>query len=203
MKNLKISLLTALCIHTCTSYTHNLVDIQSIEPTIVIDLRYATNNNFTKHKVYTINTCYLLKETAHRLKDVQQELKPMGLGLKIWDGFRPMAAQWKFWELVPDPRYVSDPRKGGRHTRGTTVDVTLIDLKTGKELVMPTGFDDFTQKAWSACLNLPVEAIKNRTLLHAVMHKYGFKAARTEWWHFDLNGWQNYPVLDVSPEELS
>jgi len=202
MKYIYIYLLASLSLAT-SLYTHNLVDIRKIEPTIVVDLRYATENNFTQHKVYTFTTCYLLEETAQALKNVQQELKVMGLGLKIWDGFRPMAAQWKFWDLVPDPRYVSDPHKGGRHTRGTTVDLTLIDLQTGHEILMPTGFDDFTQKAWSSCQDLPEKAIHNRNILHTVMQKHGFSPIKTEWWHFDLQNWQNYPVLEITPDTLS
>ena len=184
-------------------YSHNLINIKDIDPTIVVELRYATDNNFTHQKVYTFTQCYVLKEIAFALKNVQEALKKFGLGLKIWDGFRPKAAQWKFWELVPDPRYVSDPRKGGRHTRGTTVDLTLVDLKTGKELIMPTPFDDFTEKAWSNYQSLPQVALNNRTLLQNIMQKYGFEPVKTEWWHFDFQNWQNYPVLDISPEELS
>lgn len=175
-----------------------LVDIQEIIPQIQIDLKYATADNFTKQVVYDFHTCYLVKEAALKLRDVQNELETIGLGLKIWDGFRPVSAQWKFWELVPDERYVSDPRKGGRHTRGTAVDLTLI-TKDGKELSMPSEFDDFSEKAHRDYMGGSDEAIKNRTLLVEVMEKHDFIGLPTEWWHFDLIGWESFPPLDIDP----
>jgi D-alanyl-D-alanine dipeptidase len=141
----------------------------------------------------------LLKEVALHLRDVQEELGVMGLGLKIWDGFRPVAAQWKFWELVPDERYVSDPRKGGRHTRGTAVDLTLI-TKDGQELSMPSAFDDFSEKAHRDYAGATKEEIKNRELLQKIMEKHGFIGLPTEWWHFDLAGWESHPPLDTTPQ---
>ena len=120
----------------------------------------------------------------------------MGLRLKIWDGYRPVAAQWKFWKLVPDEGYVSDPRKGGRHTRGTAVDLTLI-TKEGHELLMPSVFDDFSEKAHRNFMDAPKEAIQNRELLQKVMEKHGFVGLPTEWWHFDMIGWKNYPPIGI------
>lgn len=125
----------------------------------------------------------------------------MGLGLKIWDGFRPMPAQWKFWELVPDERYVSDPRKGGRHTRGTAVDLTLI-TGDGQELPMPSPFDDFSEKAHRNYMGATSEEIANRELLQKVMEKHGFIGYASEWWHFDLEGWEEYLPIDVSDREI-
>ncbi len=176
-----------------------LVDLQSFIPHIQVDLKYATPDNFTGQIVYCFHHCLLLKEAALKLRDVQAELETEGLGLKVWDGFRPMAAQWKFWELVPDERYVSDPRKGGRHTRGTAIDLTLI-TKDGEELLMPSDFDDFSEKAHLNYQEAPEEAIRNRELLKNVMEKHGFLGLETEWWHFDLAGWDHYPPLDITPE---
>ncbi len=176
-----------------------LVDIQSFVPNIQVDLKYATPDNFTGQIVYNFHCCLLLKEACLRLRDVQAELETVGLGLKVWDGFRPVAAQWKFWELVPDERYVSDPRKGGRHTRGTAVDLTLI-TKDGQELVMPSEFDDFSEKAHQDYLGASDEAIKNREFLREVMERHGFTGLPTEWWHFDLMGWQNCPPIDFFPQ---
>lgn len=175
----------------------DLVDIQSVIPRIQVDLKYATADNFTGQIVYDFQCCLLLREAALRLRDVQDELETMGLGLKIWDGYRPVAAQWKFWELVPDERYVSDPRKGGRHTRGTAVDVTLI-TKEGQELLMPSAFDDFSEKAHRNYMDAPPEAIQNRELLQRVMENHGFVGLKTEWWHFDMVGWENFPPIGVS-----
>jgi D-alanyl-D-alanine dipeptidase len=171
-----------------------LVDVQTVIPQIQVELKYATPDNFTGQSVYTFHNCLLLKETISRLSQVQAELETMGLGLKIWDGFRPISAQWKFWELVPDPRYVADPREGGRHTRGTTVDLTLV-TKEGKELPMPSGFDDFSEKAHQNYKGATAEEITNRELLRSLMEKHGFTGVQEEWWHFDLVGWENYPVL--------
>lgn len=176
-----------------------LVDLQSFIPNIQIDLKYATADNFTGQVVYKFTCCLLLKEAALKLRDVQTELESLGLGLKVWDGFRPIAAQWTFWELVPDERYVSNPKKGGRHTRGTAVDLTLINAE-GQELLMPSAFDDFSEKAHQNYIGAPEEAIKNREFLREIMEKHGFTGLSTEWWHFDLNGWQNYPTLDFTPQ---
>lgn len=127
---------------------------------------------------------------------VQKELHHHQLGIKIWDGYRSMTAQKKLWEICPDTKYVCPPHKGGRHTRGTAVDLTLVDLKTNKEVPMPTEFDNFTHKAWSDYQDLPNEVKKNRTLLQKVMQKHGFETLKTEWWHFDLKGWEQYPILN-------
>lgn len=180
------------------SMISELVDIQSVVPSIQVDLKYATSDNFTGQVVYNFNHCLLLKEVALHLRDVQTELETMGLGLKIWDGYRPMAAQWKFWELVPDERYVSDPRKGGRHTRGTAVDLTLI-RNDGQELLMPSVFDDFSEKAHRDYMGATEEAISNRELLQNVMEKHGFIGISSEWWHFDFKDWKNHPPIDIAP----
>lgn len=190
--------LMAIPIYAQEPIISELVDIQDFIPGIQIELKYATEDNFTGQIVYNFACCLLIKEAAVQLRNVQSELESMGLGLKIWDGFRPVAAQWKFWELVPDERYVSDPRKGGRHTRGTAVDLTLI-TSDGEELLMPTAFDDFSEKAHRDYMECSEEAIKNRQLLQDVMERNGFVGLPTEWWHFDLAGWQNYPPIDIDP----
>lgn len=173
-----------------------LIDVQSVIPQIRVELKYATPDNFTGQVVYDFNRCLLRQEAVLCLNNVQVELETMSLGLKAWDGFRPMAAQWKFWELIPDERYVSDPRKGGRHTRGTAVDVTLV-TKEGQELSMPSAFDDFSEKAHRNYRGATPEEIANRELLQTVMEKHGFIGLPTEWWHFDLVGWENYPSIDT------
>lgn len=176
--------------------THGLVDILSVIPQIQVDLKYATADNFTGEIVYNFQCCLLHTEAALKLRDVQEELETMGLGLKIWDGYRPIEAQWRFWELVPDERYVSDPRKGGRHTRGTALDVTLISQE-GQELLMPSVFDDFSEKAHRNFMDAPEIAIQNRDLLQQVMEKHGFIGIPNEWWHFDMIGWENFPPLGI------
>lgn len=201
---LKIFALFLTCIFTSTSNaavnSSELVDIQDVVPTIKVDLKYATEDNFTGQIVYDFQQCLLIKEAALNLLDVQKELELQGLGLKIWDGFRPMAAQWKFWELVPDQRYVSDPRKGGRHTKGTAVDLTLITFD-GQELPMPSAFDDFSEKAHRDYMHCSQEEINNRDFLQGIMERHGFTGLSTEWWHFDLNGWESYPLIDFTPNQ--
>ena len=183
-----------------------LVDIQKIIPTIKLDIRYATTNNFTGKAVYPVATgspvkCFLQKPVALALKKVQEELATLDLSLKVFDGYRPLSVQYKFWQLVPDERYVADPKKGSRHNRGCAVDVTLIKLD-GSEVIMPTEFDDFTERAHSNYMNLPKEAIANRKTLRDVMERHGFTVLATEWWHFDYNGWMQYPILDIPLEKL-
>lgn len=191
------SLMICFFIHELSgNENHDLIDVQLVIPTITVDLKYATEDNFTGQIVYDFQNCLLVKEAALRLQSVQNELELMGLGLKIWDGFRPVAAQWKFWELVPDERYVSDPRKGGRHTRGTAVDVTLITLD-GQELSMPSAFDDFSEKAHRTYRDCSHEVIQNRELLQTIMERNGFIGLPTEWWHFDLIDWETYTPIDL------
>ncbi|MDB6024801.1 MAG: peptidase vanX D-ala-D-ala dipeptidase [Verrucomicrobiales bacterium] len=179
----------------------DLVNVEKEIPGIVLDIRYATTNNFTKQAVYPMAKCYLRSSSAEKLKAVQKDLKAKGLGLKIYDGYRPLSVQKKFWALVPDDRYVANPAKGSRHNRGAAVDLTIIK-KDGTELQMPTPYDDFTEKAHRDYKDLPAVAIKNRQLLEDVMTKHGFVGITTEWWHFDDVDWKNYDIMDIDFEKL-
>jgi D-alanyl-D-alanine dipeptidase len=181
----------------------DLVELKKVVPGIILDIKYATSDNFVKQVVYSSDRCFIHKDVAVALKEVVTELNKRGLTLKVWDGFRPVAAQRKFWEICPDPKYVSEPSKGGRHTRGTAIDCTLVDIKTGKELEMGTAFDDFTENASPSCTKVCEEAQSNRKILQTVMNKHGFAPVNWEWWHFDFTGWSNYPVLDVNPQDIS
>jgi D-alanyl-D-alanine dipeptidase len=200
MNLLKIGFLAIALIGYSTSHAyqlHNgLVDIHEINPHIVIDLKYATFDNFVHEPVDSFQRCLLLEHVAWKLNEVQKELESMGLGLKIWDGFRSMKAQEKFWKICPDERYVSNPKKGGRHTRGTAIDVTIV-TKDGQELLMPTGFDDFSLRAHRLFQDCSEERIQNRKLLECVMQKHGFIGLNTEWWHFDDENWKQYPPLEI------
>ncbi len=179
-----------------------LVPLHSVSPKIQQEMRYASDNNFTKQVVYSFNACWLRPQAAERLARVQQELESQQLGLKVWDCFRPMAAQQRFWDLVPDPRYVSPPGKGGLHTRGTAVDLTLVDAE-GNELTMPTAFDDFSPKAHRQAKDTPAMAKLNSQILQRAMEKHGFVGLDTEWWHFDLKNWKDYPpLLNLDPKAL-
>jgi zinc D-Ala-D-Ala dipeptidase len=198
------SLLLTLALCSCrarTSNTADLVDVKRMIPDIVLDIRYATTNNFTGQKLYPVARCCLRREAAVNLKAVQEELRGMGLGLKVFDGYRPLSVQKKMWAIYPEPDYVADPAKGSRHNRGAAVDLTLV-RSDGTELPMPTPFDDFTEKAHRNYLDLPADVIKNRDLLEQVMQKHHFRGLSTEWWHFDLNHAKQYEILDVDYSQI-
>jgi D-alanyl-D-alanine dipeptidase len=175
-----------------------LVEIKKYIPEVVLDIRYATTNNFTHQRMYQQAKAFARLPVVLALKDVETELKARGLGLKIYDAYRPYAITVKFYETTPDTNFVADPHKGSKHNRGCAIDLSLIDLKTGKELDMPTGFDSFSRKAGANYPNLPQQEIANRELLKSVMLAHGFKVIATEWWHYDFNGWSKYPLLDIS-----
>lgn len=173
-----------------------LVDVQAAAPGVVVDIRYATPDNFTKRVLYPANRCLLRGSVAGRLARVQADLAPKGLGLKVWDCYRPLSIQRALWELVPDPRYVADPKTGSRHNRGAAVDVTLVDA-SGQELEMPTGYDDFSERAHRGSPGASPAARGNAWTLEAAMKRRGFEGLPTEWWHFDAKGWKVFPLLDV------
>lgn len=177
--------------------TTPFIDILSVNPRIALDIRYATNNNFTKRKLYRQPRCILRAPVAQALSKVQTDLETQGLGLKVFDCYRPLSVQKMLWKIVPDERYVANPARGSRHNRGAAVDLTLVD-RAGKELPMPTGFDDFTERASRSYMELPADVIQNRKTLETAMVKAGFVPLPTEWWHFDGKDWQKYPVRDIS-----
>lgn len=161
-----------------------LVDIRSVAPDVAVEMRYAGNDNFTGSAVYDCGRCFLLRDTAEKVAKVQRELKKKGLSLKLWDCYRPLSVQELFWSRVPDPRYVADPRTGSRHNRGAAVDVTLVD-QTGRELEMPTRFDDFSPRAAHSWTDLPAKARENRRMIAEAMEKEGFSRIDSEWWHYE------------------
>lgn len=182
--------------------SNDLVAVTSVNCHIRLDIRYATTNNFTGRQVYPDARACLRRTTALKLDHAQKKLESMDLGLKVFDAYRPLSVQKIFWAIMPDERYVADPRKGSRHNRGSAVDVTLVAFQSGRELAMPSGYDDFTARAAYAFTNLPPEIISNRALLRATMTACGFAPFETEWWHFDDVDWTNYPILDIPPESL-
>ena len=129
---------------------------------------------------------------------MQAALRPRGLGLKVFDGYRPHAVQKALWRVRPDPRYVADPAKGSRHNRGSAVDVTLVDAE-GRELPMPSAFDEFGERSHLDFTDAPSESLANRETLQKAMRSEGFLPLPTEWWHFDAPGWRAFPVMDANP----
>ncbi len=173
-----------------------LVDLARVDPTIRVALTYATPDNFVGETLYDADVCLLRASVAERLARVQARLAPRGVGLLVWDGYRPLSVQRRMWALVPDRRFVADPARGSRHNRGAAVDVTLVDFR-GRPLAMPTAHDDFSERARSDSDDLSAAARANRELLRAAMEAEGFAQLASEWWHFDAPGWEGYAVLDV------
>lgn len=184
--------------------SQEMVELKSLIPTLEYDLRYASKNNFTGKRMYPQNTqtTFLRQKPAIALAKVAEELERKGLGIKIWDAYRPYRTTVRFWKLIHDERFVANPSKGSGHNRGTAVDLTLIDLKTGKELGMPTPFDDFSPAAYLDAKQIDEVRIKNRELLRATMEKFGFVPLGTEWWHYSWPGATAYDVLDFSFKAL-
>lgn len=179
---------------------HNLTPAENIRPAVVTDARYATRNNFTGERLYPSDQLWLHRDTARALSRAQADLAKQGLRLKIYDAYRPLPVQQRMWDLIRDERYVSNPAKNlGRHTRGTAVDVTLVD-SCGRELDMPTGFDNFTERAHADYPGVTAAQRRNRKTLARAMTRHGFIPYPFEWWHFDLKGWEKYPVLSIVPQ---
>jgi D-alanyl-D-alanine dipeptidase len=181
-----------------------LVDIQSLNRNIRLDIRYATPNNFLQRTLYPEARCILRAGVAQKLSRVQEDLQKVGLGLKVFDCYRPWSITKQMWEVLPDSRYVANPAQGSRHNRGAAVDLTLVD-RQGRELEMPTEFDDFTERAGRNYQGYDVSetAQKNSRLLAQVMRKQGFIPLSSEWWHFDDKNWSQYSILDVSFGHIS
>jgi len=184
------------------SENRDFVDISELDGSLVLDIRYATPRNFTGKVMYPVARCLLRRDAALRLIKVEQRLRAQGCRLIIFDGYRPLSVQKKFWNILPDERYVADPAKGSRHNRGAAVDVTLADL-AGNPLAMPSDYDDFSEKAHRDYAGASLEAKKNCALLEGAMKAEGFDPFPTEWWHFDAPGWERYPVSDFSLEEFT
>ena len=170
----------------------SFVRVKDYIPDIIVELRYATTNNFTGVKIYNFDDAYLRYGTVKKLAVVQERLKEQGLGLKIWDAFRPVSAQQSLWNAYPDPIYVADPANGySAHSRGNTLDITLVD-ENGNELEMPSEYDDFTGLADRDYSECTFDAAQNAYMLELLMMECGFKGYVNEWWHYtDTSG---YPV---------
>ncbi len=179
-----------------------LVDLETYIPDIILDIRYATANNFMHQQLYPVAKAYLRLPAARSLRKVQTELKKHGLGLKIFDAYRPYSITKKMWEPYKDPNYVASPKTGSRHNRGCAVDLTLVNLKTGKQLKMPTPYDSFSEEAHQDYTDLPKDIVKNRALLKTTMEKCGFQPLSSEWWHYDYSGWDQFAVMDIPLSDL-
>lgn len=179
-----------------------LLELKKVIPGLVLDIRYAGTNNFMKLAVYRQARAFARRPVALQLLKVQQALRKQGYGLKIYDAYRPFTATKTLYQKAKNKNFVANPKKGSRHNRGCALDLTLIELKTGKELLMPTPYDSFSPQAAAAYAPLPEVARKNRDLLIRVMQTYGFKVLSNEWWHYDFYAWKKYDVMDIPFEKL-
>ena len=183
----------------------DLVEVIKLDPTIRLDIRYATTNNFLHRPVYAQPRAFLQRPAAEALMRAQTALKAKGYGLLLFDGYRPWSVTKVFWDSATAHErkieFVANPRKGSRHNRGCAVDVSLLDLRTGLEAKMPSGYDEFTERAFPNYAGGTAESRALRELLRAVMEAEGFTVYPAEWWHFDFHDWKSYRILDV-PFEL-
>ncbi|MBH63604.1 MAG: D-alanyl-D-alanine dipeptidase [Alphaproteobacteria bacterium] len=174
-----------------------LVEITRSEFDVDIELAYATDQNFTGAPIYRRNACFLHSEASSLLRRVIELAAPLGLRLKILDGFRPTEAQWALWTHTPHAEFVADPRRGSPHSRGAAIDLTLLD-STGAELDMGTGFDEFSDRAHHGSQEINSTAQRNRALLLGLMTMAGFDHYRLEWWHYQLHDSHRLPLFSDS-----
>ena len=174
-------------------------EVVNLDPTIVLDLRYATDSNFVGERMYTCGRCFLRPGAAKSLVALQGQLRELGLGFKLFDCYRPLDVQWRLWNKVPDRRYVADPRKGSQHNRGVAVDLTLVRLSSGEELDMGTAYDYFGGEAWHrATPGFPSPIRDNREQLLSLMESAGWRRTSSEWWHYS---WREPGGAAIAEEE--
>ncbi|MBC7899996.1 MAG: M15 family metallopeptidase [Saprospiraceae bacterium] len=181
----------------------HLVELITLDNTIKLDIRYATDNNFVGRIVYPEARAFLQKPAAKAVLKVHKKLKKQGLGLVIYDGYRPWAITKLFWEVTPEDKrkFVANPEKGSKHNRGCAVDLGIYDLKTGEAIPMPSDFDEFTERASPDYIGATETERANRDLLRKLMEKEGFIVNANEWWHFDHKNWEDYAIYDISFSE--
>lgn len=177
----------------------DLLELIKLDKTIKLDIRYARSDNFVGRPVYPEARAFLQRDAAEAVVRVHQKLKKQGLGLVIFDGYRPWSITKLFWETVKpeDRKFVANPEKGSKHNRGCAVDLSLFDLKTGELLPMPSGYDEFTERASPDYQGGTPEERRNRDLLRKMMEAEGFTVNPNEWWHFDYKDWQDYAIYDI------
>jgi zinc D-Ala-D-Ala dipeptidase len=179
--------------------TPDLVEIVRLDSTIHLDIRYGTQNNFMKRRMYDTARAYLQRPAAKAVVRVHQKLRALGVGLVIFDAYRPWSVTKQFWDETPPSQhaFVANPKKGSKHNRGCAVDLSLYDLKTGREIDMPSNYDEFSKRASPKYTGGTAQQRKWRDLLRAAMEKEGFTVDPGEWWHFDYRDWKLYPVMNA------
>ncbi len=177
----------------------DLVELIKLDPSIKLDIRYATNNNLVGKPVYTEARAFLQRPAAEALVRIHQKLKPLGYGLLVFDGYRPWSVTKLFWDITSkeNKKFVADPKKGSRHNRGCAVDLSLYNLKTGKEITMTGVYDEMSERSYPNYTGGTEEQRKMRDLLRSNMDSEGFTVYDFEWWHFDYKDWKLYPIGNI------
>ncbi len=185
--------------------TNGLVELVKLDPSIRLDIRYATQNNFTGRQLYDQPRAFLIRPAAEALVRAHRAAQAKGFGLTIFDAYRPWRVTKALWDATPSgpqKNYVANPKKGSKHNRGCAVDLSLHDLAFGQLVSMPSGYDEFSARAHRDFTAASATEMAHRDLLQRLMEDEGFRGASNEWWHFDFLGWQEYPLLDIPFEEL-
>jgi D-alanyl-D-alanine dipeptidase len=180
------------------------VDLARLDPAIKLDIRYATDNNFLSTPLYTSARAFMQRPAAEALVRVNKALEKDGYGLMIFDAYRPWAVTKMFWDATPDKfhLFVADPSQGSRHNRGCAVDLTLYDRRTGNAIEMVGGFDEMSDRSYPYYLGGTSWQRWHRDLLRHRMQAEGFSVYEAEWWHFDYKDWREYPILNLTFEQL-
>ena len=178
-------------------FEKKLIEVTSEKvPGLVLEIRYATEQNITGKKIYVDKRAWLREETIRKLAQVARELEEKGYRLVLWDGWRPASAQKALWAAKPDGRFLTPPNRISRHSRGTSVDVSLAD-RNGKILEMPSDHDEFTDRADEDFSDVPKEVAQRARLLRKAMFRAGFSGVPDEWWHYDLRDWASYEPIEL------
>jgi D-alanyl-D-alanine dipeptidase len=182
-----------------------MIELKQIDESIQIDLRYAADNNFIGRPVYEHARAVMQPPSAEAVVHVHRQLKEEGFGLIIFDAYRPWSVTKLFWDVLPHEqrKFVANPAKGSKHNRGCAVDLSIYDLNSGKEVEMPSGFDEFTERASPDYKGCTGEQGKNRDKLRQLMESAGFIVNPNEWWHFDWTDWAEYPIYDIAFDALT
>jgi D-alanyl-D-alanine dipeptidase len=217
MKTLRFSVWMLLCLFlvSCQSgppktagefKPADLVELVKLDPSLRLDIRYASTNNFMHRPVYRQARAFLQRPAAEALVRANESLRPRGYGLLVFDGYRPWSVTKAFWDSATreqrDIGFVANPREGSKHNRGCAVDVTLAELATGREVTMTSAYDEFSDRAFSTYQGGSPESRSLRDLLRSAMEAEGFSVLKEEWWHFDYMDWREYGILNVPFEAI-
>ena len=207
MKKLLASILALLAFYHSNSQPvetgnfkdSDLVELIKLDPNFVLDIRYATTNNFVGKVVYPEARAFLQRPAAEALVEVNKEMEELGYKLLIFDGYRPWSITKVFWDVTPADKkiFVADPKEGSRHNRGCAIDLSLYDIATGKEVEMTGEYDEMTKRSYPDYAGGTEAQREARDLLREKMEAHGFTVYKFEWWHFDYNDWKSYRIGNI------